>query len=176
MPSPINLESRAGYLRALAAFEQVMDAGAQGAVDALAAAGELTISRLREMLSVPSPPPSEPGEPPHMGTGRLRRGYEYVVQRDGNQATLAIGTEVDYAPYLEFGTWAMDARPHVGPTMAELADGGELARMLYHHMARRQNAAAAGMRTGGLLGGAVAEVGGVEEAGGLQESISEPPV
>lgn len=37
-------------------------------------------------------------------TGRLRDSINYQVEFDGNKMTASIGTNVEYAPYIEFGS------------------------------------------------------------------------
>ena len=54
---------------------------------------------------------SSPGEPPHVRTGRLRNSIAYEVDK----LTARVGTNVKYAPYLEFGTSRIAARPYLRP-------------------------------------------------------------
>lgn len=54
---------------------------------------------------------SSPNRPPASDTGHLRRSYTYAVTLDGK--AVEIGTQVLYAPYLEFGTRKMKPRPHL---------------------------------------------------------------
>lgn len=49
-----------------------------------------------------SPPASDPGEYPHMGTGHLRRNVQMEIDRSEPRAR--VGTNVLYGKYLEFGT------------------------------------------------------------------------
>lgn len=46
-------------------------------------------------------------------TGRLRRSYTYEVEPGG--AWLEVSSNVVYAPYQEFGTYAIEGTPHVRP-------------------------------------------------------------
>jgi len=64
-----------------------------------------------------TPPPSAPGEFPHLVTGHLRRN----VQMEMNRAALIarVGTNVLYGRYLEFGTWKMLARPWLSRVFRE---------------------------------------------------------
>lgn len=55
---------------------------------------------------------SAPGDPPAVDTGRLRQSLG--VQRIGN-GHYRVGTNVEYAPLLEFGTRQMAARPFMRP-------------------------------------------------------------
>ena len=52
---------------------------------------------------------SAPGQPPAVDTGRLRANLDMVMM-PGEPLAL-IGTPVDYAPFLEFGTSRMKPRP-----------------------------------------------------------------
>lgn len=49
-------------------------------------------------------------------TGRLRNSVTHqVISED----SVAIGTNVEYAPYIEFGTYKMDARPYIRPAIED---------------------------------------------------------
>lgn len=50
-------------------------------------------------------------------TGRLRNSYTHDV-RTGEEAVY-IGTNVEYAPYVEYGTSRMDAQPHLKPAVED---------------------------------------------------------
>lgn len=52
---------------------------------------------------------SAPGQPPAVDTGRLRASLDMVMMPGEPRAL--IGTPVDYAPFLEFGTSRMKPRP-----------------------------------------------------------------
>lgn len=60
---------------------------------------------------------SRPGDPPNVDTGRLRSS---IYVRKHGRLVYAIGTEVEYAPHLEFGTVKMAARPFMRPMAEEL--------------------------------------------------------
>lgn len=51
-------------------------------------------------------------------TGRLRNSITNT--HDGN--TVYIGTNVEYAPYVELGTYKMDARPFLAPAIEDHID------------------------------------------------------
>lgn len=58
-------------------------------------------------------------------TGNLRRSYQYKRgNATGKVASGLVGTNVQYAPYVEFGTKNMKARPHLRTAM-------EMARRKY---------------------------------------------
>lgn len=61
---------------------------------------------------------SAPGEPPAVDTGRLKQSIQSEVTRDATRVTARVGTNVTYAPFLEFGTRLMRARPFLGPALA----------------------------------------------------------
>lgn len=46
-------------------------------------------------------------------TGRLRDSITYTVQ----ESSTTIGTNVEYAPYVEFGTYKMSAKPYLKPAV-----------------------------------------------------------
>jgi len=52
---------------------------------------------------------SRPGEPPHMQSGDLRDSIEISVDEGNN--TAIIGTDLDYAKWLELGTQHIRRRP-----------------------------------------------------------------
>ena len=53
-------------------------------------------------------------------TGRLRGSI--AVEEDENKMEVMIGTNVKYAPYVEFGTCKMAARPYLRPAYYENID------------------------------------------------------
>lgn len=50
-------------------------------------------------------------------TGRLRSGYEVDIKPD--KLSAEVGTNIDYAPHVEFGTRHMRAQPHLGPAFED---------------------------------------------------------
>ena len=51
-------------------------------------------------------------------TGNLRNSVAYKVE----DKTMIVGTDVEYAPYIELGTCKMAARPYLEPAIANHAD------------------------------------------------------
>lgn len=72
-------------------------------------AGELIASTIRRNLSTPGPAASAPGQFPHAQSGRLRNSVTYST--DASKMTLRVGTNVEYAAFLEGGTRRMEPRP-----------------------------------------------------------------
>jgi hypothetical protein len=89
-------------------------AASEGALESI---GKLVVARLHDILSTPGPEPSAPGEYPHMQTGDLRGSYRYDLGHDGLGSYVDIGTDIEYAPLLEYGTSIMAARPHFRPAI-----------------------------------------------------------
>jgi HK97 gp10 family phage protein len=58
---------------------------------------------------------SSPGEAPSTDTGRLVSSIQHWTSSDG--LSIAVGSQVDYATYLEFGTRYMQPRPFLGPAI-----------------------------------------------------------
>jgi hypothetical protein len=58
---------------------------------------------------------SRPGEPPATVTGRLRSSYRFRTFNRGNEIVGEVGSPLDYAVYLEYGTKYMEPRPHLLP-------------------------------------------------------------
>lgn len=63
---------------------------------------------------------SAPGRPPAVDTGRLRASYAWRTGKDAGGPFVEVGSNVEYAPFLEFGTRRMAARPHLRPAVNEL--------------------------------------------------------
>ena len=50
-------------------------------------------------------------------TGRLRASITWLVDRDGQGLNATIGTNVDYAPFQEFGTATQSGQPFLRPAL-----------------------------------------------------------
>lgn len=59
--------------------------------------------------------PSSPGQGPGVITGRLRASITWRAGEDAISPYVDVGSAVLYAPYLEFGTSKMAARPFLRP-------------------------------------------------------------
>lgn len=59
---------------------------------------------------------SAPGEPPAQATGRLRQSVKGVVKGMAGTVTGQVGSVMEYAPCLEYGTKKMAARPWLRPS------------------------------------------------------------
>lgn len=62
-------------------------------------------------------PPSEPGRPPAVVTGRLRGSVTWRLGEDALGLYADIGTAVEYGLYLELGTIYMAPRPFLRPAL-----------------------------------------------------------
>ena len=51
-------------------------------------------------------------------TGRLRSSIQHQMGEDAQGPYVVIGTNVEYAPYVEFGTLHQRARPYLRPALA----------------------------------------------------------
>lgn len=78
-----------------------------------AAAGRVWITVLEELAEEASP--SRPGRPPGRVTGALVESIRIEIDDDGLGAS--VGSELDYAAHLEFGTMDMSARPFLVPAL-----------------------------------------------------------
>jgi len=59
---------------------------------------------------------SAPGEPPAQATGQLRQSIKTLVKGSLGTVTGQVGSNIEYAPSLEFGTKKMAARPWLKPS------------------------------------------------------------
>lgn len=64
------------------------------------------------------PRPSVPGSGPAVRTGRLRSSISWRVLADASGVYADIGTNVEYAAYVELGTERMAPRPYLRPALA----------------------------------------------------------
>jgi len=78
-------------------------------------AGELVRAEAVKSISVPtsSAGPSDPGDPPHADTGKLRQSI--MVRVDGD--SVIVGSPLKYSLWLELGTSRMAARPFLAPAV-----------------------------------------------------------
>lgn len=63
--------------------------------------------------------PSEPGTPPHVDQGDLRKSIFWAMD-PGGDLVVRVGTTVDYGLYLEEGTRNMAPRPYLRPSLNEM--------------------------------------------------------
>lgn len=59
---------------------------------------------------------------PKVQTGRLRASITEELTRDGDELVERIGTDVEYAPYVEFGTSRAPAYPFLRPALDAIRD------------------------------------------------------
>lgn len=58
-------------------------------------------------------------------TGRLLGSISTNVKQDGSGVTAEVGTNVEYANYIEYGTCKMGAKPFLNPAFEEETEGLE---------------------------------------------------
>lgn len=63
---------------------------------------------------------SKPFEPPAVRLGHLRNSYQYKVMGSGWEMKGFVGSELEYAHYLEYGTYKMQPRPHLIPAFRNM--------------------------------------------------------
>lgn len=63
---------------------------------------------------------SAPGQPPAVDTGQLRASITHLVKKEFFAWVAQVGTNVEYAAALEFGTSTMAARPFMLTTLARI--------------------------------------------------------
>jgi HK97 gp10 family phage protein len=74
-------------------------------------------NEIKKKIGKKSPPVSDPGAPPHLLTGELRRSIAHTV--DEKELVARVGTNKIYGKYLELGTAKMEARPYLETTQKE---------------------------------------------------------
>lgn len=57
-------------------------------------------------------------------TGRLRASITHALERDAQGLVGVVGTDVDYAPYVELGTSRAPAQPFLRPALASEVSRG----------------------------------------------------
>lgn len=83
------------------AFKAAMKAGVEAAMEAIGMQAERNVK-----LEAP------------VDTGRLRNSITHTASGD----TAYVGTNVEYAPYVEYGTYKMAAQPYLKPGVMEHID------------------------------------------------------
>ncbi len=78
-------------------------------------------SAAKEALGGAFPPPSNPGEPPHLRSGRLRSSISWRLGEDEQGLYADIGTNVLYGYWLEVGTDRLAPRPYLRPALSAAA-------------------------------------------------------
>lgn len=68
-------------------------------------------------INASHPRPSVPGSGPAVRTGRLRGSITWQLGRDAAGLYAVIGSNVEYAGYVEIGTERMAARPYLRPAL-----------------------------------------------------------
>lgn len=120
--------NRRAQVRASEYLAKALGAIGVGGKDGLADVGVEVTNEVRRRLSQPGKGrtyrrgqvlhrASRPGSPPAVDTGRLRASYTWRVGEDAQGPYVEIGTNVLYAPFLEFGTRKMAPRPHLRPSV-----------------------------------------------------------
>ena len=59
---------------------------------------------------------------PNVVTGRLRNSISHDVIEQGEGNTMVVGTNVEYAPFVELGTRRADPYPYLKPAVTEHTD------------------------------------------------------
>ena len=109
---------------------QVLSIVRKGVKEGMKAAAEFTEEKMKELVSIPYPPASEPGQPPHLRTGDFRDAITHEVSSDGKIARIGIAKAADcpYARLLEIGTDEMAPRPWARTTLIRY--GKEIVKVL----------------------------------------------
>jgi hypothetical protein len=99
----------------------------------LKAAAEFYVSKIKESLDTPYPPPSDPFTPPHWRSRDIYNSITSYPSSEGGAYEFGvdgslIGSDMSYAPFLEIGTMDMLPRPFIMPIVIELlTEAGDIA-------------------------------------------------
>ncbi len=108
-------------MRRLLRIPSLLDQAAEVALEQF---GEALVERIQTLISTPYPPASSPGEAPHKRTGDLIESYEWrLVKGLLGGKTLEVGSNIEYAGWLELGTSKMAPRPHFRNSVDEELPG-----------------------------------------------------
>lgn len=124
-------KNQAALAKSTRYLADALDAIGVGGKKGLADVGVVVTNRVKKKLSQPGSGrvyrrgtvlhrASAPGQPPAVDTGRLRASYTWRTGEDVQGPYVEIGTNVEYAPWLEYGTVKMRPRPHLRPAIEEL--------------------------------------------------------
>jgi hypothetical protein len=96
--------------------------------------GRAIRDRIKEKINTPYPPASQPHNPPHRRSGKLRRGVRF--RREPFTKDLMIWSQEEYSSFLEFGTEEfgtskMEPREFFFDTIEEMHD--EIQQILDGH-------------------------------------------
>ncbi len=86
-------------------FKEAVRRGIAAAMEEIGVQAESNVADI-----TPVGTPESTGKPGYIG-GTLKGSIDHAAQGD----TVHIGTDVEYAPYVEFGTYKMKAKPYLKP-------------------------------------------------------------
>jgi phage gpG-like protein len=105
----------------LAALTAILESPAGPVGRDLARRAVLVETAAKESMGGGYPPPSQPGEPPHLRSGRLRASISWRLGEDAEGLYADIGSNVEYAYWVEMGSDRMAARPYLRPALPAAA-------------------------------------------------------
>lgn len=146
--------NRAAFAEAAANLNRVITAAGLATEHALPALGLDLVNRIKRDLKRPGTGrmyrskvskamhrASAPGRPPASDSGDLSTSYRMVVIAPG---VIEVGTNIEYAAYLEFGTRKMRPRPHFRPNVNALK--AVITAEMASAIVKAEKAAIAGLR------------------------------
>jgi HK97 gp10 family phage protein len=89
-------------------IKQFPDTAKEMGKAAALASGVALQQQMKDTFTNAGPSPSAPGNPPAIDTGTLRRSIQVNQKADNS---VEVGSNLEYARYLEYGTTKMAARP-----------------------------------------------------------------
>lgn len=110
----------AGLKVVQARLERLTASQAEGALEAAARAAAMVVEGEWKGLFRSPDEASVPGLPPRRQTGSYSRSvHTEVVERSRERAVAEVGTDLEYAWFLEYGTSRMEPRPIARPALEQ---------------------------------------------------------
>jgi hypothetical protein len=104
--------------------EEVFQAFRAGFAQRVAAAAGHLVAKMKEKTGIQGPPPSLPGNPPHMDSTELNAtiGFELRVEETSIEA--CVGSPAPQAGWMELGTQPHESRGTAGPGSSQKKSAG----------------------------------------------------
>lgn len=93
--------------------------------------GDFFVGKVKEAISTPFPPASEPGDAPHARSYMLWESIHWRIVDDSRGKRIQVGSVLPYAYFLEMGTISMEPRPFLLCTIvANMGEGRKMVQSI----------------------------------------------